>query len=89
MVRRELMAEVNGGQVGGRPRLGWMDGVKVSLGKILFVWQQRNDCGACATMREKSERVESPSTYVTSFTRPFCLVLCLSDRPPVNRWLSH
>ena len=27
--------------------------------------QQRNDGGGCATMRERSERVESPGTYVT------------------------
>ena len=26
------MAEVRGGWVRGRPRLGWMDGVKVTLG---------------------------------------------------------
>ena len=26
-----LMAEVSGGQVRGRPRLGWMNGVKVAL----------------------------------------------------------
>ena len=32
MARRELMAEVSGGRVRGRPRLGWMDGVKVELG---------------------------------------------------------
>ena len=32
MVRRVLMAEVSGGQVRGRSRLGWMDGVKASLG---------------------------------------------------------
>ena len=25
------MAEVSGGRVQGRPRLGWMDGVKVAL----------------------------------------------------------
>ena len=30
--RRVLMAKVNGGQVWGRLRLGWMDGVKVALG---------------------------------------------------------
>ena len=30
--RRVLTAEVSGGRVRGRPRLGWMDGVKVSLG---------------------------------------------------------
>ena len=32
MARRVLMAEVSGGQLGGKPRLGWMDGVKVTLG---------------------------------------------------------
>ena len=34
MARRVLMAEVSEGRVRGRPRLGWMDGVKVALGKI-------------------------------------------------------
>ena len=29
--RRVSMAEVRGGRVRGRPRLGWMDGVKVAL----------------------------------------------------------
>ena len=33
MARRVLVAEVRGGRVRGRPRLGWMDGVKVALGK--------------------------------------------------------
>ena len=32
IARRVLMAEVSGGRMGGRPRLGWMDGVKVALG---------------------------------------------------------
>ena len=32
MGRRVLMAKVSGGRVRGRPRLGWMDGVKVALG---------------------------------------------------------
>ena len=32
MARRVLMAEVNGGRVRERLRLGWMDGVKVALG---------------------------------------------------------
>ena len=58
MARKVLMAEVSGGQVRGRRRLGWMNGVKVALGK-------RNDGGGCATTRERSERVESPGTYVT------------------------
>ena len=32
MGRSLLMAEVSGGRVRGRPRFGWMDGVKVALG---------------------------------------------------------
>ena len=32
IARSVLMAEVSGGRVRGRPRLGWMDGVKVALG---------------------------------------------------------
>ena len=32
IARRVLMAEVSGRWVRGRPRLGWMDGVKVTLG---------------------------------------------------------
>ena len=32
MARRVFMAEVSGGRIRGRPRLGWMDGVKVALG---------------------------------------------------------
>ena len=32
MARRVLMTEVSEGRVRGRPRLGWMDGVKVALG---------------------------------------------------------
>ena len=32
IARRVLMAEVSGGRVLGRSRLGWMNGVKVALG---------------------------------------------------------
>ena len=31
MVRRVLMAKVSGGRVRGRPRLGWMGGVKMAM----------------------------------------------------------
>ena len=31
IARRVLMAEVSGGRLRQRPRLGWMDGVKVAL----------------------------------------------------------
>ena len=32
MARRVLMADVSGGRERGRPRLGWIDGVKVAMG---------------------------------------------------------
>ena len=32
IARKVLISEVSGGWVRGRPRLGWMDGVKVALG---------------------------------------------------------
>ena len=35
---------------------GWCEG---GLGK------QRNDGGGCTSMRERSERIETPGTYVT------------------------
>ena len=58
MARSVLMAEVSGGRVRGRLRLGWMDAVKMALGN-------RNDGGGCASMSEISERVESQGPYVT------------------------
>ena len=82
MARRVLMAEVSGGRVRGRPRLGWMDGVKVAL-------SNRNDGGGCASMRKRSERVESPGTYVSrghfylaqcSFGQPFRALVVIAWR---------
>ena len=44
MARRVLMSEVSGGRVRGRPRLGWMDGVKVALGnRGMTAWRLRDD----------------------------------------------
>ena len=77
MDRMVLTAGVSGGRVRGKPRLGWidgwMDGVKMALGdKGMTVY------GGCASMCERSERVERPGTYVTEFVARghFCLVLC-------------
>ena len=58
MDRRVLMAEVSGGRVRGRPRLGWMDGVKVAFGNSAMTVE-------AACLRERSGSVESPCTYVT------------------------
>ena len=51
------MAEVSGGPVRGRPRLCWMDGVKVALGN-------RGMTVEAARQRQKDRKEESPGTYV-------------------------
>ena len=60
IARRVLMAEGSKWKSGTREteiRLdGWCEGGRR---------QQRNDGGGCASMRERSYRVESPGTYVT------------------------
>ena len=45
MARRVLMTEVSGGAwVRGRPRLGWMDGVKVALGNRGMTVEAARQC---------------------------------------------
>ena len=44
MARRVLMAEVSGGRERGRPRLGWMDGVKVALGNRGMTVEAERQC---------------------------------------------
>ena len=55
LARWVLRVEVSGQQVQGRLRLGWMDGVKVALGNRGMTVH-----GGCSSMRERSERKESP-----------------------------
>ena len=57
MARRVLMAEVCGGRVRGRPRLRWIDSVKVALGN-------RGMMVEAAQQWAKDRRVESPGTYI-------------------------
>ena len=45
MARRVLIAEFSGGRVRGRPRLGWMDGVKVALGNRGMTVEAARQCG--------------------------------------------
>ena len=79
MARRVMIAEVSGG-AGTRKtevtRDGWCEG---GLG------QQRNEGGDCASMLKKSERLESPSTYiyVTELVSRghICLALCSFGQP--------
>ena len=39
------MAEVSGGQVRGRPMLGWMDAVNVALGNRRMTVEAARQCG--------------------------------------------
>ena len=45
MARRVLMAEVSGGRLRGRQRLGWMDSVKVALGNRGMTVEAAQQCG--------------------------------------------
>ena len=44
LARRVLMAEVSGGRIRGRPRLGWMAGVKVALGNRGMTVEAARQC---------------------------------------------
>ena len=44
MARWVLMAEVSGGRIRGRPRLGWMDGVKVALSNRRMTVEASHQC---------------------------------------------
>ena len=44
MARRVLMAEISGGRVRGRPRLGWTDGAKVALGNRGMTVEAARQC---------------------------------------------
>ena len=44
LARRVSMAEVSGGRVIGRPRLGWMNGVKVALGNRGMTVEAARQC---------------------------------------------
>ena len=58
MDRRVLMAEVSRGRVRGRPRLGRMDGVKVTLGIREMTVDSARQCA--------KDRIEwSPGAYAT------------------------
>ena len=44
LARRVMMAEVNGGRVRSRPRFGWMEGVKVTLGNRGMTVEAARQC---------------------------------------------
>ena len=62
---RVFMAEISGGRVRGRPRLGWMDGIKVALGNKEMTVEAARKTG-------KSGEPWYICNWM-SFTRPFLL----------------
>ena len=78
MARRVLMAEVSGRWVRGRPRLGWMDSVKVALGNRGMTVEARKEWRALVHM--------SLNEFHGAIFAWHCV---LSDRPPVLWWISH
>ena len=59
MAKMVLMAKVSGGGVRSRPRLGWMDGVKVALGNRGMAVE------AARHYAKIIKKNESPGAYVT------------------------
>ena len=67
MARRVLMAEVSGWRVRGRPRLGWVDSVKVVLGNRGMTVEAARQCA-----KDRSEEPWCICNWM-SFTLPFLL----------------
>ena len=80
IARRMLMAEVSGGRVRGRPRLGWMDGVKEELGN------RGMTVGAARKTGKSGEPLYICNRF--SFTLPFLLGSVYFGPPSVLWWLS-
>ena len=60
MARRVSLAKVGGGRVRERPRLGWMDGVKVALGNRGMTVEAARQC-----TKDRKEWRALAGTYVT------------------------
>ena len=79
------MAVVSGGLVRGRPRLGWMSGVKVSLGNRGMTVEAARQCAKDRKEWRALVHMKHSEFHAAIFAR-HCV---LSDRTPVLRWLSH
>ena len=73
------MAEVSGGRGRGRPRLGWMDGVKVALGNSGMTVE-----AACQCAKDRTDRRALVHMYLNEFhVAIFAWPCVLSYRPPM------
>ena len=84
MARTVLMAEVSGGRVRGRPRLSWMDCVKVALGNRGMTVEAAQQCAKDQKDWRALVHIELNEFHAAIFARP-CVLL---DSPPVLWWLS-
>ena len=82
MAGRVLMAEVSGGWVRGRLRLGLIFGVKVALGNRGMMVEAARQC---AKYRKQWNEFQLIEFQAAIFARHWVL----SDCPPTLRWLSH
>ena len=70
------MAEVSGWRVGGRPRLGWTDGVKVALGNRRMTVEAARKCE-----KDRKEWRALVHMELNEFHAPYLLARC-SFGPP-------
>ena len=85
MARRVLMAEVSGGRLRGRPRLGWMDGVKVALGNRGMMVETAQQCVKDRKEWRALVHMQLNEFHMAIFAWPCVLSYC----PPMLWWLSH
>ena len=77
--RRVLMAEVSEGRVRVRPRLGWMDGVMVTLGNREMTVEASRQC-----VKDLKEWRALVHMELNEFQEAILAWYCVfSDRPPV------
>ena len=75
---------MHGGRVRGRPRLGWMDGVKVALGNRGMTSET-----ACQCAKDRQEWRAMVHKYLNEFHAAIFPWPCvLSNRNPMLWWLS-
>ena len=79
------MAEVSVGLIRGRPRLGWMDGVKVALGNKGMTVEAARQCAKDRKAWRALVHMLPNEFRAAIIAWPYDL----SDLPPMLWWLSH
>ena len=82
MAGRVLMADVSGGLVRGRQRLGWMDGVKMALGSRGMTVEAVRQCA-----KDKKEWRALVHMYIEFNATIFALPCVLPDHSAAFWWI--